>query len=100
MEARAGEHKVETGKARSQQQLQELLGKTVKISPTTPHQTGNNGTQVVTIPDGSGIPSPNLLKARKIERAPHRDQVGEALQEGNPTKCSFFGLLEVPVRDM
>lgn len=100
MEARAGEHKVETGKARSQQQLQDLLGKTVKTSPTAPHQNGNSGAQAVTTPDGSDTPSPNLPKARKIERAPHRDQVGETLQEGNPTKCSFFGLLEVPVRDM
>ena len=100
MDARAGEHKVETGKARSQQQLQELLGKTVMTSPTTPHQTGNGGSQAVSTPDGSGSPFSNLPKARKIERAPHRDHVGQTIHEGNATKCSFFGFIEVPVRDM
>lgn len=100
MEARAGERKIEEGKARSMQQLQELLGKTVKTSPTVPHQTENGSSARVRTLDGSSRPSQNLPKAHKIERAPHRDPVGGTIQEGNATKCSFFGLAEIPVRDM
>ena len=91
---------VKLGKARSQQQLQELLGKAAKIAPTVPHQIGNGESSVVSTPDDSSSPSPSLHKARKIERAPHRDHVGETIHEGISTKCSFFGLVEIPVKDM
>ncbi len=100
MEARAGERKVEEGKARSQQQLQELLAMTAKTSPAPSHQSGNGRLQEVSISDGSERPSRGLPKAYKIERAPHRDPVGETIQEGISTKCSFSGLIEVPVREM
>jgi len=66
-------------------------------SPTAPQQNGNSGLPVVISSDS---PALNLSNARKIERASQRDHVGEAIHEGNPTKCSFFGLIEVPVRDM
>lgn len=100
MEARAGERKVEEGKARSQQQLQELLSKTVKTSPSTPLQAGNGQSQAAHLPGLSGSPSQSRPSPPKIERAPHRDPVGETIQEGISTKCSFFGLVEVSVRDM
>ena len=82
MEARAGERKVEEGKAHSLQQLQELLGKTVKTAPTIPHQTEEGSGTPTSVLDGSGHPSQGLPKARKIERAPHRDHVGERVSTG------------------
>ena len=101
MEARAGERKVKEGKARSQQQLQELLGKTEKTEQPAPHQTDSGGPQAVSTPDGSsGSLLPSLPKTQKIERAAHRDPVGETVHEGNSAKCSFFGMLQVPIREM
>jgi hypothetical protein len=99
MEVRAGERKVEVGKARSEQQLQELLGNGTKPSQIASNQTGNTMSQSVTRLDPSDNLPPKTPKARKIERAAHRDPVGE-IQEANLSKCSFFGFIEVPVRDM
>ena len=70
MEARAGERKVEEGKARSLQQLQELLGKTVKTAPTTPRQTEQGSGTPVSILNGSGSTSQSLPKTHKISVLP------------------------------
>jgi AAA domain len=102
MEVRAGERKVAAGKARSEQQLQELLGGNgAKPSQTASNQTGNSVLQTVVVPIPShDNPPPKIPKGRKIERAPYRDQVGETIHEGILTKCSFSGFIEVPVKDM
>jgi hypothetical protein len=91
MEAIAGEHKVEVGKERSKQQLLELIGNAAKTSQTTSNQNGSALPQAATVPtlDHSDNPPPKTPKGSKIERVPHRDRVGEAVQEGNTTRCLF-----------
>jgi hypothetical protein len=98
MEARAGERKVEEGKARSYQQLLELTGKAAKTPQPTSNQTGSSMPQAG--PVTSNHPSPKTPKGRKIERAPHRDRVGAVVEVQNATRCSFSGLIEVPARSM
>lgn len=96
MEARAGEHKVEAGKARSQQQLQELLGNVTKIPQIASNLDGSNVPQAVNV----STPRPTV-KGSKIERAPHRDRVGEAVEVRNTTRCVFSGsIIDVPATNM
>ena len=98
MEVRAGERKVEVGKARSEQQLQELTGNGAKPPQTASNQTGNSVPQAVPVP----VPAPpKTPKARKIERAAHRDPVGAVVHEASTTKCLFSGsVIEISVRNM
>jgi hypothetical protein len=100
MEARAGERKVEEGKARSQQQLQELLGKTISFPSADPKPAESNGQKASAIPPGDARPSTSHPKARLIERAPQRNPVGQTMPSGNGTKCAFFGVLDIAVREM
>jgi hypothetical protein len=76
MEARTGEHKIEVGKARSEQQLQELLGQA-----PSPVQTP--------------VSSPKMPKKRPIERAAQRDPVGDTAVGEITGKCPSFGILEL-----
>ena len=98
MEVRAGERKVAAGKARSEQQLLELTsGNGAKPPAPTSNQTGNSGPQAVKAPDDTSNPP----KARKIERAAHRDPVGTTAHEETTTKCVFSGgVTEISVRKM
>jgi hypothetical protein len=93
MEARAGEHKVEVGKAKSEQQLQELTAhptKTPKASPeTTPSRRPQTETTQASPP--SSDPPPKRPVASKIERAAGRDPVGTAVLGKTTTKCVFSG---------
>jgi hypothetical protein len=102
MEARAGEHKVEEGKARSQQQLEELLRHATKTPQTPFHLDGSRGAQAVTASTNrSNAPLPKMPKGSKIERAPQRDRVGEAVEVQNTTRCLFSGsMIDVPARAM
>lgn len=102
MEARAGERKVEQGKAQSEKQLQDLLKKTEKISPTPSHQAESHGPQAeVALGGSSNPPTVQTQSANTIERAPHRDPVGTGVPGGNTTKCVFSGrVIEIAVKNM
>ncbi len=93
MEARAGEHKVEAGKAKSEQQLQELTANPTKTPKASPETTANSIPQTETTQAETPVsdPPPKTPKASKIERAAGRDPVGTAVQERNTTKCVFSG---------
>ena len=93
MEARAGEHKVEAGKAKSEQQLQELTAHPTKIPKASPKTPAGSLPQTETTqasPVSSDPPSKRSV-ASKIERAAGRDPVGTAVQEKTTTKCVFSG---------
>jgi len=103
IEARAGEHKVEVGKARSQQQLLELIGNAAKTPQTTFNQNGSAASQAATVPTPgcSDTLPPKTPKGSKVERAPQRDRVGEGMQEGTTTRCLFSGsIIDVPASNM
>lgn len=87
-EARTGEFKIEQAKAKSEQELQELLGKP-QASPNglSSHPRETNARQ-------SQTPAPLPRSGKRIGRAAHRDPVGTggipaALEA--PGKCSFVG---------
>lgn len=102
MEVRAGERKVEAGKARSAQQLQDLTSKPAKTPPTPSNQTTSSGPQAEATPaPHSGVPLPKTPATNKIERAPQRDPVGEGVVTGNTTKCVFSShVIEIALRNM
>ena len=90
-EARTGEFKIQQAKAKSEQELLQLLGKPSALS---------NG--VFTHPfTGSTLSStPSASRPRsstRIERTPHRDSVGSEKTPTalNPEKCSFLGPIGV-----
>ena len=92
MEARAGERKVEAGKAKSEQQLQELTANPTKTPKTSPETTPSSIPQ----PEDTAVthvsdPSPKTRSRKKIERAAGRDPVGTAECPGTTTKCVFSG---------
>ena len=93
MEARAGEHKVEAGKARSHQQLEELLR---KATATTASETRD-----ASLTEQSHTPK-TVTVAKKPptnrvgERAPRRDPVGQVRTEDDALKCSFSGVTGIP----
>ena len=97
MEVRAGEHKVETEKARSHQQLQELLAPATTLSQIAAYQRGNGGMQngTSTLSDRSATVDRKVSKVPKIERAASRDPVGEAVHAGDTLKCSFLGVIDL-----
>ncbi len=92
MEARTGEFKIERAKAQSAQELQQLLGNTSPVPNSQPRRT--------TISDGATtIPlPPKPRSSSRIERAAHRDPVGEQVLTGNVVKCTFPGNIEVTRR--
>jgi hypothetical protein len=80
-EARTGEFKIEQAKARSEQELLQLLGKVSTIPKD--------------FPSSPPKPSEPLTRAsQRVGRAAHRDPVGTADQialPGQNGKCSFIG---------
>lgn len=87
-EARTGESKIEQAKARSEQELQQLLGKASAIPKDFP----------------SSPPTPTVPLTRtskRVGRAAHRDPVGNEAQSTLPEKngkCSFIGPIGVTVQ--
>jgi tRNA A37 threonylcarbamoyladenosine biosynthesis protein TsaE len=99
MEARAGEHKVEVGKAKSEQQLQELTAHPTKSPRASPENPASRRPQAETTQTSPSIsdPPPKRPVASKIERAAGRDPVGTEGPGKTTTKCVFSGH-EVPIR--
>jgi energy-coupling factor transporter ATP-binding protein EcfA2 len=99
MEARAGERKVEQGKAQSEKELQNLLKKTEK-TPSKPAET--SGAEGKGVPDeSSSLPPMQTSSAHHIERAPQRDPVGTEVPAGSTAKCVFSGcIIEIGVKKM
>jgi Bacterial TniB protein len=88
-EARTGEFKIEEAKKESERELQRLLGRpsTVPVS-SLPHPPLSNGATTSSLP-----PKPHV--SFPIERAAHRDLVGEQVVTGMSAKCSYLGVIEV-----
>ena len=93
MEVRAGERKVEAGKARSEQQLQELTANPTKIPKASPDEPASSipQTETTLASPPSSDPPPKRPVAGKIERAAGRDPVGTEVQGKMTTKCIFSG---------
>jgi energy-coupling factor transporter ATP-binding protein EcfA2 len=87
-EARTGEFKIEQAKKESEQELQRLLGRPslVPRSSPSPPPLSNGATT---------SPSPSKSHFSRIERAAHRDPVGEQVLAGTSSKCPYLGLIEV-----
>lgn len=103
MEARAGERKVEAGKAKSEQQLQELTANPTKTPKASPDTTASSIPQTETTQTKASVsdPPPKTSKASKIERAAGRDPVGTAVQEKTTTKCVFSGrVVEISLKNI
>ncbi len=88
-EARTGEFKIEEAKKESEQELQRILGRP-SILPNSLSQQPmwSNGSTTLPVPS-----KPN--SSSRIERAAHRDPVGEQVFTGTSAKCSYLGLIEV-----
>ena len=89
MEARAGEHKVEVGKARSHQQLEELLR---KVPAAMARETRD-----VSLDEQSHMPETATVAKKPStnrvgERAPRRDPVGQVRTENDALRCSYLGV--------
>jgi hypothetical protein len=88
MEARTGEYRVARAKAQSERELQQFLGtsaldgKPILANPVYP----------VTLPGG------REPKGGRIERAAQRDPVGDQIPTTTTSKCSFSGILKIPVQ--
>src|SRR5205807_3512081 len=84
---------VEAGKAKSEQQLQELTANPTKTPKTSPDTTANSipQTEDTAVTDVVSPPSPKTRSTRKMERATQRDPVGTTVHEGATTKCVFSG---------
>lgn len=97
MEARTGERKVEQEKARSAQQLEELLGK-----PTMwPQSSTSSSAQTAPLsPSKTDISHKKMTRRHVGERAPQRDPVGEGSQTANTTKCAFSGAMGLRFDDL
>ncbi len=112
MEARAGEHQVETNNIESAKQLQVLLGKPGKAGNSRVPRVQGSVDDAPIVPKTEQIPphvapstllpqiSPKPTKTRVGERSPGRDPVGEAQPEGGSTRCSFAGIIELSARQM
>jgi len=91
-EARTGEFKIEEARRESEQELQRLLGRPSTFpSSLSQHPTLSNGSPLVPAPPKPSSPS-------HIERAPHRDLVGEQVLTGTSSKCSYLSMIEVTRR--
>ena len=89
MEARAGEHKVEAGKARSHQQLEELLR---KAPVATVSETCAALSDRAVAHARNSNPGKEIVQEPCWERAPRRDPVGQVRTEDDALKCSFSGV--------
>lgn len=91
-EARTGEFKIEQVKKESEQELQRILGK--------PSVLPNSSSQPPPLTSGSTtLPVPSKSPASsRIERAAHRDPVGEQVFTTTSTKCSYLDTIEVTRR--
>jgi hypothetical protein len=88
-EARTGEFKIEEARRESERELQRLLGRPSTQPRSSPqHPPLSNGATTSPRPSKSHT-SPH------IERAAHRDPVGEQVFTGASTKCSYLGMIEV-----
>src|SRR5579859_566354 len=91
-EARTGEFKIEEARRESERELQRLLGRPsmvpMSLSPQLPLSTSATT---------SPLPSKSHASSH-IERAAHRDPVGEQIVAGTSTKCSYLGMIEVSSR--
>lgn len=90
-EARTGEFKIEEAKKESERELQRLLGRPLMVPRSSSHHC----------PLSNGATSPSPPKSRSsspIERAAHRDPVGEQVLTGTSAKCSYLGVIEVTRR--
>jgi hypothetical protein len=108
LDAREGEHQVETVTLDSVKQLQVLLGKpgiagNGKATTGLPHHAQTEQA-VGSVPASTSLPqvAPKPSKARVGERRPKRDPVGEA--SATPTRtstgCAFSGKIELLARQM
>ena len=88
-EARTGEFKIEEAKKESERELQRILGKPSALPSSFPqHPTWSNGSTTLPVP-------PKSRSSSRIERAAHRDPVGEQVFTGTSAKCSYLGIIEV-----
>jgi hypothetical protein len=88
-EARTGEFKVEEAKKESERELQRLLGRpSTHLCSSPQHPTWSHGSTTSPLPP---LPS----SSSHIERAAHRDPVGEQVFTGTTSKCSYLGIIEV-----
>ena len=91
-EARTGEFKIEEAKKESERELQRLLGRPSMVPGSSPqHPPLSNGATT----------SPRGTKSRSsfhIERAAHRDPVGEQVFTGTSSKCSYLDMIDVSSR--
>jgi hypothetical protein len=85
-EARTGEFKIAEAKAKSEEDLQQLLG---RPSMVPSNQAGRS-----TFSDISPT-TPSARSSTRIERPAHRDPVGEQVVTGNTAKCSYLAIIEV-----
>jgi hypothetical protein len=107
MEARAGEHQVETHNSESAKQLQVLRSHPGKAGNREgPLPVGSilgspHVAQTEQVPEKAALSlplpqvSPKPTKTRVGERAPSRDPVGETRQEEKSAKCSFGGVIDL-----
>jgi hypothetical protein len=92
-EARTGEFKIEEAKAKSEEDLQQLLGRP-SLVPNSPTRRGTDASASPTPPTAPTAPLPRS-SARAIERSVRRDPVGEQVVTGNAAKCSYLATIEV-----
>jgi hypothetical protein len=91
-EARTGEFKIEEAKKESEHELQRLLGRLSLIPGSSlQHPSLSNGATRREPPSSSRSSS-------RIERAAHRDPVGEQVLAATSAKCSYVGRIEVSSR--
>ncbi len=97
-EARAGEFKMEQAKAKTEQELRQLLGKPIPVPGTevtqTPHLDGT-GTSLA-----SPLPHPHSSAHghTRVERAAARDAVGDQVEIRPTPKCTFVGVVPIPLK--
>ncbi len=92
MEARTGEHKVERAKAQSEQELKQLLATPTTLPASRGTHTSPTGASHVGRSPAT-INSPN--RTTRIERAAHRDPVGEPVKADRTLKCTFSGVISI-----
>lgn len=86
-EARTGEFKIEEAKAKSEEDLERLLGR--------PSMVPNSLVRRSTFSDASPTVPTAPRSSTRIERSAHRDPVGEQVLTGNTAKCSYLATIEV-----
>jgi hypothetical protein len=91
-EARTGEFKIEEAKKESERELQRLLGRPSTVPRSSlPHSPLSNG--------ATTSPSPSKFhSSSRIERAAHRDLVGEQVLARMSSKCTYLGMIDVARR--